>query len=203
MVVRRIEHRALVLGSTQDVGDFDEGRVSGAGVTVVRRRSGGGAVLVGPTDPLWVDLWLPRDDPLWADDVVDAARWVGEWWAAALVLAGGADLSVHSGGSVGNPLARQICFAGVGPGEVVAAGRKVVGVAQWRGREGALFHTCAYRHFDPRPVSDLLALDPDARRSAVHQLDRSAAGLDDLGMTLPLLEELVASLPPGPPWLTA
>jgi lipoate---protein ligase len=203
VVVRRIERPALVMGSTQDVGDFDEERVSRAGVTVVRRRSGGGAVLVGPTDPLWVDVWLPRDDPLWVDDVVSAARWVGEWWVAALASAGSVDLSVHHGGSVGNPLARQICFAGVGPGEVVAAGRKVVGVAQWRAREGALFHTCAYRHVDSRPVTDLLALDDDARRSAAHQLDRSAAGLDDLGMTLPPVEELVATLPPGQPWLTA
>lgn len=202
-MVRRIERPALVLGSTQDVGDFDEDRASRTGVSVVRRRSGGGAVLVGPTDPLWVDLWLPRDDPLWVDDVVRAARWVGEWWMAALVQTGGVDLEVHGGGSEQNPLARRICFGGVGPGEVVASGRKVVGVAQWRAREGALFHTCAYRHFDPRPVTDLLALDPGARRSAAHQLDRSAAGLDDLGVTLPPVEELVASLPPGPPWLTA
>lgn len=202
-MARRVDRPALVLGSTQDAGDFDRHRTSGAGVVLMRRRSGGGAVLVGPGDPLWFDLWLPRGDPLWVDDVVAAAGWVGEWWAAVLQGGGGVDLAVHRGGSHGAPLARQLCFAGVGPGEVTAAGRKVVGVAQWRCRQGALFHTCAYRRFDPWPVTDLLALEPDARRSAAHQLERAAIGLDDLGLRLPPVEELVAALPPGPPWRSA
>ena len=33
--------------------------------------------------------------------------------------------------------------------------RKVMGVSQWRGKEGALFHTCAYTHWDPRPLVEL------------------------------------------------
>ena len=50
---------AVVLGSTQspDVVDADAAAVGG--VAVVRRRSGGGAVLVTPEDPVWIDLWVP------------------------------------------------------------------------------------------------------------------------------------------------
>ena len=94
------------------------------------------------------------------DDVVDAARWVGEWWASALEASGARWLSVHAGPSVPRPWSHLACFAGLGPGEVEADGRKVVGVSQWRGRQGALFQTCAYRLFDPAPLVDLL--DPRA-----------------------------------------
>ena len=37
---------------------------------VVRRRSGGGAVLVGAGEQVWVEVWIPRDDALWDDDVI-------------------------------------------------------------------------------------------------------------------------------------
>lgn len=134
----------------------DRDRAASTGVSVVRRRSGGGAVRVDTGDPLWVDIWLPRGDPLWSDDVVAAAQWVGEWWASALEASGARSLSVHDGPSMRRPWSHLVCFAGLGPGEVAADGRKVVGVSQWRSRQGALFQTCAYRRFDPAPLVDLL-----------------------------------------------
>ena len=60
---------ALVLGSTQPEALVDLGEAARLGVDVVRRRSGGGVVMVGPDDPLWVDVVLPAGDPLWHDDV--------------------------------------------------------------------------------------------------------------------------------------
>ena len=51
---------ALVLGSAQR-DDAVERRVAEAlGVEVVRRRSGGGAVLVIPGEMVWVDVVIPR-----------------------------------------------------------------------------------------------------------------------------------------------
>ena len=41
------------------------------GVAVVRRRSGGGAVLLDPGGVVWVDVVVPRHDPRWDDDVVN------------------------------------------------------------------------------------------------------------------------------------
>src|SRR5262245_17418784 len=75
---------ALVLGSGQPDSDVDAGAVAAAGVEIVRRRSGGGAVLVAPGGLLWVDLVVPAGDPLWQADVGRAAWWVGASWAAAL-----------------------------------------------------------------------------------------------------------------------
>ena len=60
---------ALVLGSAQPEDGVDRAACAAAGVDVVRRRSGGGAVLVVPGEVLWVDLVLPVGDALWQDDV--------------------------------------------------------------------------------------------------------------------------------------
>jgi lipoate-protein ligase A len=80
--------RGLVLGSTQAVTVADRAACARTATEVVRRRSGGGAVLVVPGWQLWVDLVVPAGDPLWADDVARAAWWVGEAWAAAVATAG-------------------------------------------------------------------------------------------------------------------
>ena len=63
----------------------------------------------------------------------------------------------HSGRSVPGELGELVCFAGRGPGEVFHGGRKLVGLSQWRSRQGALFSSCAYLHWDPDPLLDLLA----------------------------------------------
>jgi len=200
VVVRRPGRPALVLGSTQPAAVVDPLRAVRAGIDVLRRRSGGGAVLVRPGNPVWIDLWVPRGDPLWSDDVVRAAEWVGEWWAAGLEEAGASDVQVHSGGSVASPWSHLICFAGVGPGEVVVGGRKLVGISQWRSREGALFHTCAYRHWDPRPVVDLLDISDADRVTIAGELSTFAAGFEAFVRPSFEAETLLAALPPGPAW---
>ena len=144
---------AVVLGSTQPEPPSAPGDVP-----VVRRRSGGGAVWVAPGDPLWVDVVVPRDDPLWEDDVGRAFWWLGEAWAAAL----GDGAEVHRGGLCTTPWSRQVCFAGLGPGEVTIGGRKAVGIAQRRTREGALFQCALHRTWDPAPLVARLGLPPSA-----------------------------------------
>ena len=159
---------ALVLGSTQP---WPDGAVT---VDVVRRRSGGGAVLVEPGRLVWVDVFVPAGDPLWAADVGRAFLWLGRAWAAALAAVGAPGAAVHDGPLVRTAWSRQVCFAGLGPGEVTVAGAKVVGISQRRARAGALFQCAALLAWDPAPLVDLLALD---RASAV-DLTGVARGLD-------------------------
>ena len=178
-VARQVAQPTVVLGSTQRPEVVDAVRATEEGVAVVRRRGGGGAVLLRPGDHLWVEAWIPRDDPLWEADVAVAAEWVGAWWSDALGTSGAVDRVVHRGRAVPGPHGALVCFSGRGPGEVFRAERKVMGISQWRSREGSLFHTCAYAHWDPDPLIDLLDVDPPTREALRRDLPRAAAGILD------------------------
>ncbi len=186
---------ALILGSAQPIAAADLDACARAGVEVVRRTSGGGAVLVRPGAVLWVDIVVPAGDPLWEPDVARAFFWLGEAWAAALgavapmragargafapmatgalgVPAGACAVAprgterspgglapddglrlghyeVHRGPAEATRWSRQVCFAGLGQGEVTVARRKVVGISQRRTRAGSLFQSAV--HLLPGP----------------------------------------------------
>lgn len=176
---------ALVLGSSQPESDFDPAALARSGLEVVRRRSGGGAVIVGPGRVLWLDLLLPTGDPLWDDDVGRAAWWVGELWLAALERTGCVPerttgcvphAEVWKGPMVPGRWAAQVCFAGLGPGEVRIDGRKVVGVSQRRTRRMALFQTAAILTWRPE---EYLALMPTGHgdKDLAEALTATATGL--------------------------
>ncbi len=198
VVVRRIERPTLVLGSTQEPGVVDAETAAGRGVEVRTRRSGGGAVLLRPGKVVWIDTWVPRGDPLWDDDVGRSALWVGRWWAGVLAPS---PTSVHRGRLLETRWSRLVCFAGVGPGEVVAGGRKVVGVAQWRGREGALTHSMAYLAVDWVDLVSLLAVGTAGTQLAADLTDTTATlsemGIDDAPA---FVRRLVADLPDPSSW---
>jgi lipoate-protein ligase A len=166
--VWEVDAPALVLGSTQADDVVDRAACDAAGVTVVRRRSGGGAVLVEPGRMVWVDVELPRGDDLWDDDVGRATWWLGECWATAMRAVGLGDATAHRGGMVTTPWSRLVCFGGLGPGEVVdgPGGPKVVGIAQRRTRAGARFQCAVNRTWEPERLLALLALDEASRRAA-------------------------------------
>ena len=160
---------ALVLGSTQRDEVVDQVACRRAGIDVVRRRSGGGAVLVEP-DGLWVDVLLPAADPLADDDVARAFLWLGAAWSAALEAVG-VPSAVHQGGLCTTPWSRLVCFGGLGTGEVVdSAGRKLVGIAQRRTRAGARFQCMALGSWEPAGLLGLLSLPSDERAEATSAL---------------------------------
>jgi lipoate---protein ligase len=177
VAVLEVDRPALVLGSTQTDAVVDRAAAGAAGVELVRRRSGGGAVLLVPGDSLWVDVVLPRADPLWDDDVGRSARWLGRAWAGALGDLG-LPATVHEGGLVRTRWSALVCFAGRGPGEVAVHDRKAVGVASRRGRAGARFQCGLARTWDPGPLLDLLALGPAERAEGRRDLVDAAIGVD-------------------------
>jgi lipoate-protein ligase A len=167
----------LVVGSGQRDDEVDSTAATRAGVDVVRRGSGGGAVLVVPGAQLWLDAWIPRRDALWEEDVVRAAWWLGDAWAAALQRFGAPSPRVHRGRAVRGEWSDRVCFAGIGPGEVAVDGRKVVGLSQRRTRAGARMSSLALWQWDPVPLLGLLTLDDEARRRAAVDVGPQAAGL--------------------------
>ena len=168
---------AVVVGSAQPAGDFDAGRCSELGLEIVRRRSGGGAVLVVPGAQVWLDLYVPAGDELWRADLIAASAWVGALWREALRATGNAeDLAVHAGRLVATPWSGRICFAGLGPGEVTAGRRKVTGLAQRRDRAGAWFFTMALVWPEQHRLARLLAAGEDAELDAQLRAGTGAAG---------------------------
>ncbi len=167
----------LVLGSGQAFDVADTGAARASATQVVRRRSGGGAVLLAPDDVLWVDVFVPAGDRLWSADVGRAFEWLGQAWTDAL-----GDLGVegtwHRGAPVATAWSSLVCFAGLGPGEVTVGGAKVVGMSQRRTRAGALFQCGALLGWDPGALVGLLALDAPDRARAADELSGVAAGLD-------------------------
>lgn len=193
VAILEVDRPALVLGSTQPESVVDRRALADAGVDLVRRRSGGGAVLLRPGEVRWLDVVVPREDPLWDDDVGRASHWLGRAWAAAL---GGAGLvaEVHEGPLVTTRWSRLVCFAGLGPGEVVVDGAKVVGIAQRRTREAARFQCALLVRWDPVATTSLLALDAGARAAAAADLAVAAVGVGDLASQV--VADLLDRLPP-------
>ena len=147
----RATDTAIVLGSgQQDLPETD--------LPVVRRGTGGGAVVCGP-GYLMLDVVLPSTHPLVLDDVTEAYRWLSEWLIGELAVDGLRALApsaVHKQSDEDRAAARLACFAGFGPYELVTAdGRKLVGLAQRRRRQAVLYQAAAYTE---APLHDLAAL---------------------------------------------
>ena len=179
----------LVLGSAQRRESVDDEAASRLGVDIVRRRSGGGGVLLWPDEFVWLDLEIPSSDELWSDDVGHSMWWVGELWRAAL-----GDLEpqaiVHRGRMQRTRWSADVCFAGAGPGEVLVGSAKLVGISQRRTRGAARFQTMVHLRWRPDvvsalvadrpPVADLMSVVQTASASAEAITTRLEAALDEL-----------------------
>jgi lipoate-protein ligase A len=146
---------AVALGSRQPRDVVDPIACRDAGLAVVRRRSGGGAVLLRPDSVVWIDLVLPHG--VAPDDVRASMIWAGERWAGALAGSVDGGLAVHRAGMVCTPWSDLVCFAGIGPGEVLVAGRKFVGLSQRRGRFGVRVQGSLYLRPLTTPLAALFA----------------------------------------------
>lgn len=147
----------IVLGSTQSPEILNHDWVTDEGYDLVKRRSGGGVVVIDPATSVWIDVIIGPDHRLWSDDVGQAFMWVGQAWARALASLGVADLKVHDGPATDPELGRLLCFGSVGFGEVLAGGSKVVGLSQRRTKYGARFQGIAHRPVNPARLANAFA----------------------------------------------
>jgi lipoate---protein ligase len=171
VVLRSLSRHLIVLGSTQ----HEDVVALKTEVPAVRRRGGGGAVYVDPASTIWIDLWIPASDPNHRDDVKQAMVVIGRLVETALSHRGVSGTKVL--GPEHRALPTALCFAGTGPGEVMAGADKLVGLTAWRGREGSLFQSAMYRTMPPRLRSMLVISDqePDEQIATAQSI-----GLGDL-----------------------
>lgn len=148
---------AIILGSTQERSLINEKACSANKIEIVKRRSGGGVVLLSADSTIWIDVEIPRQHSLWLDDVGDSSLWLGEVFAKELADLSNIALELHRGALIKTAWSSLICFAGRGPGEVFTQdGRKVVGISQRRTREWARFQCAISLQWKPALLLELL-----------------------------------------------
>jgi lipoate---protein ligase len=174
----RGDRTAIILGRGQAAGLAAH---STGDVTVLSRYSGGGAVLMDPS-LLSLDVLIPADSPLLQGDLAAVFVRCGTAWARALRDLGVPEVTVYEGagtarrqGDARDRLLAAVCYATVGRGEVLTAGRKIVGLAQRRRREGALVQCGLLRRWRPGPLLEALGADP-----VDPEIEEAAIGLDEV-----------------------
>ncbi|MFO7587106.1 MAG: biotin/lipoate A/B protein ligase family protein [Gemmatimonadota bacterium] len=153
----RWEPGCLSFGRNQTArGLYDGERAAALGFDVVRRPTGGRSVL--HHRELTYAVAAPAD---WGS-LGEVYLRINRALAAGLRLLG-ADVRVHeaAGGPAPRPEVRA-CFRDPLPGEVTAAGRKLVGSAQWRDAGAVLQHGSILLHNDQELVERLRVDGPPA-----------------------------------------
>lgn len=167
----------LVIGSAQTEASVDRSACEADGVPVIRRGSGGGAVLCDP-GLLEVDVALPPGHALLGADVTESYRFLGQAWVDGLAALGleGRLVTVAEARALPDErraAARVACYAGLSPYEVVDPdGRKLVGLCQRRRRGAALFQCSLACGLEPAAVTRYVRVDA-AQLAAARAVDRS------------------------------
>jgi lipoyl(octanoyl) transferase len=154
----------LSLGHAQPAADADHDRLRALGWGLVRRLSGGRAIL--HTDELTYALVLPANHPLAGGSVVESYRRLSQALLAALSGLGG---QVRADPKAPEAQTGAICFEVPSDYEITANGRKLVGSAQVRKMGGVLQHGTLPLMGDLGRISDVLAYPHAAARQAARE----------------------------------
>jgi len=163
----------LSLGYAQPLEDVDQERLRARGWDLVRRPTGGRAIL--HTDELTYSVAAPLDDPRVAGTLLESYNRLAQALLAALRALG---LPAEMQAEAAVPAARNtnpVCFEVPSTYEITVGGKKLVGSAQARRREGVLQHGTLPLTGDlTRILQALVYPDEPARgRAAARLLERA------------------------------
>ena len=153
----------LSLGYGQRARDADTDRLTQRGWDLVRRPTGGRAIL--HTDELTYNLALPITHPLAQANLVESYRQI----SAALLLALdqlGAQAQAVRAETNAAPTINPICFETPSHYEITVDGRKLVGSAQVRRKQGILQHGTLPLTGDIARICDVLVYPDEVSRAA-------------------------------------
>lgn len=173
----------LILGTGQRAEELAAAVPGRMNAYIARRHTGGTAVLAAP-GVLGLDVALPPAHPLTGTDIIEAYRWLGETWAAALGTLGveAHIVSLDEARAAARrhipEAVRMACFGTLSPYEITVGGRKLVGFAQVRRRSGVLLQSGIHLRFDAHGLAALLP-GGDPASTAV-DLGERAVGLNEV-----------------------
>jgi lipoate-protein ligase A len=176
------EPACLSLGYAQRAADVDMARIEARGWHLVRRMTGGRAIL--HADELTYSVALPQSHPLAGGSIVDSYRRLSSALLVALNqigLAANADKRVAGAAAVG-----PVCFEVPSDYEIAAGGKKLIGSAQVRKQNAALQHGSLPLRGDVSRICDALVFqDETARQDARSRvLGRATTLSDALGQSV-------------------
>ena len=163
----------LSLGKRQPLDGIDLAACARDGVQVVRRATGGWAIL--HTDELTYSIAVRPDDPRAEGAILDAYRKLSQGLVAGLRRMGiPAEMNPVTAGGAHNTSAA--CFEAPSAYEITARGRKLIGSAQARPNGRVLQHGSLPLIGDISRVAHYLAFERDDERSALarHLRERAA-----------------------------
>ena len=168
------EPACLSLGRSQSARAVDQENLRSLGYDLVRRPSGGRAIL--HIDELTYAVYLNKSDPIACGGVLPDYRRL-----SAALLAGLDDIGISARNdsnvqrcAVSGP----VCFEHPSHYEMTVEGRKLIGSAQLRKGAGVLQHGSLPLHGDIARICNVLAFDTELDRDhACARVRRSAATL--------------------------
>lgn len=151
----------LSLGRAQSVADVDRAALDRAGYDLVRRSTGGKAIL--HADELTYSVVAPEAEPRVRGGIVESYRRLSAGLMRGLERLGVADIVADR--RVENRHAEgPVCFEVPSDYEITAGGRKLAGSAQMRAQQVVLQHGAVPLHGDITRICAVLAAHPDPAR---------------------------------------
>lgn len=172
---------ALTLGRGQPFADADVARLAADNVTLLRRATGGTAVL--HKDELAYAVTVTHDEPRLSGGIAESYKGLSAALLYALEKVGlrNAEASAHAEHR-GDPRSpgegrSPVCFELPSDYEITVGGRKLFGSAQMRIKDGILQHGTLPLSGDIARIGDYLTARPPAARIRAHALTlRDALG---------------------------
>jgi len=165
----------LSLGYAQPLSEVDVERLAARGWELVRRPTGGRAIL--HTDELTYSVIAPMDEPRVRGGVLESYRRLSAGLLRGLQILGlqvrAEEKSVPAGGSPATAL--PVCFEVPSDYEITADGRKLLGSAQVRKRGVALQHGTLPLSGDLARICEALRFDSETERERVRGRIRERA----------------------------
>jgi len=169
----------LSLGQAQSFKDVDLARLKDHGWDVVRRVTGGRAIL--HTDELTYSVIAPPDEPRVQGSVLESYSRLAHALLSA-VRALGLPVSMEPDVPPPGAASGPVCFEVPSAYEIVAAGKKLIGSAQARKKEGVLQHGSLPLHGDLTRITQVLVYPDEAtREDAARSLLAHATTFENAG----------------------